>query len=146
MMAEVGTPRAPMPHTTPGFCSVEQAIEELRAGRMIVLVDDEHRENEGDVVVAAEKVTPQAVNFMIRQACGRLCLAMTGEMCDRVGLSLLPGVNLDPSATPFTHNFDAREGITTGISAYDRAQSVLTAVDDQSTPHDLVFDKGDMDG
>src|SRR6478672_3627650 len=135
-----------MPHTSEGFCSIEQAIEELRAGRMIVLVDDEHRENEGDVVVAAEKVTPQAVNFMIRQACGRLCLAMAGPMCDRVGLTLLPGVNLDPSATPFTHNFDARLGITTGISAFDRAKSILTAIDDRSTPHDLVFDKGHMDG
>jgi 3,4-dihydroxy 2-butanone 4-phosphate synthase/GTP cyclohydrolase II len=135
-----------MPHPAEGFCSVEQAIAELRAGRMIVLVDDEHRENEGDVVIAAEKVTPQAVNFMIRHACGRLCLAMTGPMCDRVGLSLLPGVHLDPSATPFTHNFDARLGITTGISAFDRAQSILTAIDDRSTPHDLVFDKGHLDG
>src|SRR3954462_12717331 len=102
-----------MPHTTPGFCSVEQAIDELRQGRMIVLVDDEHRENEVDVVIAAEKVTPQAVNFMIRQACGRLCLAMAGPMCDRVELPPLRGVNLDPWATPFTHNFDARHGITT---------------------------------
>jgi 3,4-dihydroxy 2-butanone 4-phosphate synthase / GTP cyclohydrolase II len=147
MITEVTThPEPPMPHTSDGFCSIEQAIEELRAGRMIVLVDDEHRENEGDVVVAAEKVTPQAVNFMIRQACGRLCLAMAGPMCDRVGLTLLPGVNLDPSATPFTHNFDARLGITTGISAFDRAKSILTAIDDRSTPHDLVFDKGHMDG
>ena len=107
--------------TSEGFCTIDEAIEELRAGRMIVLVDDEHRENEGDLVIAAEKVTPQAINFMIRQACGRLCLAMSGPMCDRVGLTLLPGVHLDPSATPFTHNFDARHGITTGISAFDRA-------------------------
>jgi 3,4-dihydroxy 2-butanone 4-phosphate synthase/GTP cyclohydrolase II len=135
-----------MPHTSDGFCSIEQAIDELRAGRMIVLVDDEHRENEGDVVVAAEKVTPQAINLMIRHACGRLCLAMTGALADRVGLSLLPGVHLDPSATPFTHNFDARHGITTGISAFDRAQSIRTAIDDRSTAHDLVFDKGHVDG
>jgi 3,4-dihydroxy 2-butanone 4-phosphate synthase/GTP cyclohydrolase II len=135
-----------MPHTSEGFCSIEQAIEELRAGRMIVLVDDEHRENEGDVVVAAEKVTPQAINLMIRHACGRLCLAMSGPMADRVGLTLLPGVHLDPSATPFTHNFDARLGITTGISAFDRATSILTAINDRSTPHDLVFDKGHVDG
>jgi 3,4-dihydroxy 2-butanone 4-phosphate synthase / GTP cyclohydrolase II len=131
---------------TEGFCSIGEAIEELRAGRMIVLVDDEHRENEGDVVVAAEKVTPQIINFMIRNACGRLCLAMTGDLCDRVGLSLLPGVNLDPSATPFTHNFDARHGVTTGISAYDRARSILVAIDDKSTPNDLVKDKGHLDG
>lgn len=135
-----------MPHPADGFCSIEEAIEDLRAGRMIVLVDDEHRENEGDVVIAAETVTPQAVNFMIRQACGRLCLAMSGAMCDRVGLNLLPGVHLDPSATPFTHNFDARHGVTTGISAFDRATSIRTAIADQSTPHDLVFDKGHLDG
>ncbi len=116
------------------------------AGRMVVLVDDEHRENEGDLVVAAEMVTPQNINFMIRNACGRLCLAMTGEMCDRVGLDLLPGVNLDPSATPFTHNFDARDGITTGISAFDRAKSILTAIADASTANDLVKDKGHVDG
>src|SRR6476619_1883921 len=109
-----------MSSTADGVCTIEEALAEMRAGRMIVLVDDEHRENEGDVVVAAEKVTPQAINLMIRHACGRLCLAMSGPMCDRVGLSVLPGVNLDPSATPFTHNFDAREGITTGISAFDR--------------------------
>ena len=131
---------------TDSFCTIEAAIEELRAGRMIVLVDDEYRENEGDLVVAAEKVTPQIINFMIRNACGRLCLAMTGELCDRVGLSLLPGVNLDPSATPFTHNFDARQGITTGISAFDRAKSILTAIDDRAVPSDLVKDKGHLDG
>src|SRR6059058_4571561 len=134
-----------MPHRN-DFCTIEEALAELRAGRMIVLVDDEHRENEGDVVVAAEKVTPQIINFMIRQACGRLCLAMSGPMCDRIGLTLLPGVHLDSSATPFTHNFDAREGITTGISAFDRARSILTAIDDRSVPHDLVFDKGHVDG
>jgi 3,4-dihydroxy 2-butanone 4-phosphate synthase/GTP cyclohydrolase II len=129
-----------------GFCSIDEAIDELRAGRMVVLVDDEHRENEGDLVIAAEKVTPQAINFMIRNACGRLCLAMTGEMCDRAGLQLLPGVNLDPSATPFTHNFDARLGVTTGISAFDRAKSIQTAIADDVTPNDLVKDKGHMDG
>jgi 3,4-dihydroxy 2-butanone 4-phosphate synthase / GTP cyclohydrolase II len=129
-----------------GFCTIEEAVEELRAGRMVVLVDDEQRENEGDLVIAAEKVTPQAINFMIRNACGRLCLAMTREMCQRVGLELLPGVNLDASATPFTHNFDARYGIATGISAYDRAKTILTAIDEHSTPNDLVRDKGHVDG
>ncbi|MEZ6140963.1 MAG: GTP cyclohydrolase II [Zavarzinella sp.] len=128
------------------FCTIDEALAELRAGRMIVLVDDEHRENEGDLVVAAEKVTPEIINFMIRNACGRLCLAMSEEMCQRVGLQLLPGVNLDPSATPFTHNFDARYGITTGISAFDRAKSILTAIDDNANPTDLVFDKGHVDG
>jgi len=135
-----------MTEQSAGFCSIEEAIAELQAGRMIVLVDDEHRENEGDLVVAAEMTTPHNINFMIRNACGRLCLAMTGDLCDRVGLNLLPGVNLDPSATPFTHNFDARHGVTTGISAYDRAHSVLVAIDDNATPNDLVKDKGHMDG
>ncbi len=135
-----------MPERDPNLCTIEEAIEEIRAGRMIVMVDDEHRENEGDLVIAAEKVNPQAINFMIRQACGRLCLAMSGPMCDRVGLKLLPGVHLDPSATPFTHNFDARYGVSTGISAYDRAKSILTAIDDNSTAQDLVFDKGHVDG
>src|SRR5262245_44918612 len=135
-----------MTDPAPGFCTIDEAIDELRAGRMIILVDDEHRENEGDIVVAAEKVTPQAINFMIRNACGRLCLAMNGEMCDRAGLHLLPGVNLDPSATPFTHNFDARHGISTGISAFDRAKSIETAIADNVTPNDLVKDKGHMDG
>ena len=129
-----------------GFCTVEEAIAELRTGRMIVLVDDEQRENEGDLVVAAEKVTPQVINFMIRNACGRLCLAMAGPVCDRLGLDLLPGVHLDPTATPFTHNFDARYGVTTGISAYDRAKTILTAIDDNATPYDLVRDKGHVDG
>jgi 3,4-dihydroxy 2-butanone 4-phosphate synthase / GTP cyclohydrolase II len=135
-----------MSQNTEGFCTIEEAVEELRAGRMVVLVDDEQRENEGDLVIAAEKVTPQAINFMIRNACGRLCLAMTREMCQRVGLELLPGVNLDASATPFTHNFDARYGIATGISAYDRAKTILTATDEHSTPNDLVRDKGHVDG
>ena len=132
-----------MPHSV---CTIDEAIADLKAGKMIVMVDDEHRENEGDVVIAAEAITPQAVNFMIRQACGRLCLAMSGEMCDKVGLQLLPGVNLDPDATPFTHNFDAREGVTTGISAFDRATSIQTAIADNATHGDLVFDKGHLDG
>ncbi len=135
-----------MPRTAEGFCTIDTALEELRAGRMIVLVDDEHRENEGDLVMAAEAVTPQAINFMIRHACGRLCVSFSKAHADRLGLELLPGVNLDPTATPFTHNFDARYGITTGISAYDRARTVQVCADPNSGPHDLVRDKGHMDG
>src|SRR4051794_14775913 len=104
----------------PDFCTVPAALAELKAGRMIVLVDDEYRENEGDLVLAAEAATPEAVNFMVRHACGRLCVAMSQANATRLGLELLPGVHLDPSATPFTHNFDARHGVTTGISAHDR--------------------------
>lgn len=129
-----------------GFCSIEEALEELRAGRMIVLVDDEQRENEGDLVMAAQFITPHAINFMIRQACGRLCVAMSQQNADRLGLELLPGVNLDPTATPFTHNFDARAGITTGISAHDRCRTVEVCADPASGPQDLARDKGHMDG
>src|SRR4051794_12878882 len=137
-----------MPHRTPptGFCTVEEALDDLRAGRMIVLVDDEHRENEGDLVLAAEHATPAAINFMIRHARGRLCVAMARANADRLGLDLLPGVNLDPTATPFTHNFDARFGVTTGISAFDRARTVQVCADPASGPQDLVRDKGHMDG
>jgi 3,4-dihydroxy 2-butanone 4-phosphate synthase/GTP cyclohydrolase II len=135
-----------MPRSAEGFCTVDAALDELRAGRMIVLVDDEHRENEGDVVMAAEHVTPAAVNFMVRQACGRLCVSFARPHAERLGLELLPGVNLDPTATPFTHNFDARYGISTGISAFDRARTVRVCADPASTSADLVRDKGHMDG
>jgi 3,4-dihydroxy 2-butanone 4-phosphate synthase/GTP cyclohydrolase II len=129
-----------------GFCSVEEAIEELRQGRMIVLVDDEYRENEGDVVIAAEKATPEAINFMMRNACGMVCLAMAPEVCDRLHLEPMAGANLDLKATPLTVKFDARTGITTGISAYDRARTVQVVVDERSTPADLVRGHGHMDG
>jgi 3,4-dihydroxy 2-butanone 4-phosphate synthase/GTP cyclohydrolase II len=132
--------------THDGFCSIEEALAELRAGRMIVLVDDEYRENEGDLVMAAEHATPAAVNFMVRQACGRLCVAMSRGKADRLGLDLLPGVHLDPGATPFTHNFDARYGVTTGISAFDRCRTIQVCADPSSGPQDLVRDKGHMDG
>ncbi len=130
----------------PGFSSIDTAMEELRAGRMIVLVDDEHRENEGDLVMAAEAITPATVNFMIRHACGRLCVSFSGPQAARLGLELLPGVNLDPTATPFTHNFDARYGITTGISAHDRSRTIQVCADPSTGPHDLARDKGHMDG
>jgi 3,4-dihydroxy 2-butanone 4-phosphate synthase/GTP cyclohydrolase II len=129
-----------------GFSPIEDALAELRAGRMIVLVDDEYRENEGDLVMAAEAVTPDAINFMIRHACGRLCVAMSRGNADRLGLELLPGVNLDPAATPFTHNFDAKHGITTGISAHDRCRTVRVCADPATGPQDLVRDKGHVDG
>src|SRR5437762_11724904 len=109
------------------LCTVEEAIEELRAGRMIVLVDDEFRENEGDLVIAAEKVTPEAINFMIRNACGIVCLSLSPPICDRLHLEPLPGHNVDAQATPFTPYIDARTGITTGTSAYDRARTIQVA-------------------
>jgi 3,4-dihydroxy 2-butanone 4-phosphate synthase / GTP cyclohydrolase II len=132
--------------TDPEFCPIDEALDELRAGRMIVLVDDEYRENEGDLVMAAQEVTPAAVNFMIRHACGRLCVSLSKSNADRLGLELLPGVNLDPAATPFTHNFDARFGVTTGISAFDRCRTIQVCADPATGPQDLVRDKGHMDG
>src|SRR5436190_17178678 len=128
------------------FCTIEEALEELRAGRMIVLVDDEHRENEGDLVIAAEKVTPEAINFMMRNACGLVCLAMAPALCERLHLDPMPGSNVDPAATPFTPYIDARTGITTGTSAYDRARTVQVAIDDRTTPSDLVRGKGHVPG
>ncbi len=135
-----------MPTSDRGFCTIDAALDELRAGRMIVLVDDEHRENEGDLVMAAEAMTPAAVNFMIREACGRLCVSFARPHADRLGLDLLPGVNLDPTATPFTHNFDARYGVTTGISAFDRCRTIQVCADPTTSSQDLVRDKGHMDG
>jgi 3,4-dihydroxy 2-butanone 4-phosphate synthase/GTP cyclohydrolase II len=128
-----------------GFCSIEEAIAELRAGRMIVLVDDEYRENEGDLIVAAEKITPEAINFMMHNACGMVCLAMSPAICERMHLEPMTA-NSDSKATPLTQKFDARTGITTGISAYDRARTVQVVVDERSTPADLVRGHGHMDG
>src|SRR5438552_7940756 len=124
------------------FCTIEEAVAELRAGRMIILVDDEYRENEGDLVIAAEKATPEAINFMMRNGCGLVCLALSPKLCDRLHLEPLPGHNVDPQATPFTPYIDARTGITTGTSAYDRARTVQVAIDDQSTAAALIRGKG----
>ncbi len=125
-----------------GFCSIDEALEEMRAGRMIVLVDDEYRENEGDLVIAGEKVTPEAINFMVRNGCGILGLALGSSVCERLHLDPLPGKNVDPQATPWTPHIDARTGITTGTSAYDRARTVQVAVDERTTSDDLVVGKG----
>lgn len=128
------------------FCPIDDALTDLRAGKMVVLVDDQHRENEGDLVMAADAATPDNVNFFIRKACGRLCVVLGKTEADRLGLELLPGLQLDPSATPFTRNFDARNGVTTGISAADRCRTIRVCADPKSGPHDLVRDKGHMDG
>jgi 3,4-dihydroxy 2-butanone 4-phosphate synthase/GTP cyclohydrolase II len=135
-----------MANTQEGFCPIEEALPELRAGRMIVLVDEEYRENEGDLVIAAEKVTPEAINFMMRNACGLVCLSLSPAICDRLHLEPMPGHNVDPQATPFTPYIDARTGITTGTSAFDRARTIQVAIDDQSTPNDLIRGKGHVPG
>ncbi|MBY0526158.1 MAG: GTP cyclohydrolase II [Gemmataceae bacterium] len=128
------------------LCTIEDALAELRAGRMIVLVDDENRENEGDLVIAAESVTPEAINFMMRNGCGLVCLAMSHAICDRLQLEPMPGHNVDPTATPFTPYIDARTGITTGTSAFDRARTVQVAIDERSTSNDLIRGKGHVPG
>ena len=122
-----------MPRTAEGFCTIDTALDDLRAGRMIVLVDDEFRENEGDLVIAAEKVTPEAINFMVRNGCGILGLAMAPAICDRLHLDPLPGRNIDSQATPWTPHIDARTGITTGTSAFDRARTIQVAIDENTT-------------
>ncbi len=120
------------------FATVPEAIEELRQGRMLILVDDEDRENEGDLCCAAEKVTPQIINFMAQQGRGLICLSLTEEQCERLQLPLQVHENESPYGTAFCVSIDAREGITTGISAYDRARTILTAIDPQARPSDLV--------
>ncbi len=135
-----------MPATKQGFNRIEEILEDMRQGRMIVLVDDEHRENEGDLVIAAEKATPEAVNFMMRNACGLVCLAMSPAICERLNLDPMPGNNIDPNATPFTPYIDARTGITTGTSAFDRARTIQVAVADDTLPSDLVRGKGHVPG
>jgi 3,4-dihydroxy 2-butanone 4-phosphate synthase/GTP cyclohydrolase II len=135
-----------MPESKAGFSTIEEALDDIRAGRMIVLVDDENRENEGDLVIAAEKVTPEAINFMIRNGCGLVCLALSPALCNRLHLEPLQGHNVDPEATPFTPYIDARTGITTGTSAFDRARTVQVAIDPRSTPNDLIRGKGHVPG
>jgi 3,4-dihydroxy 2-butanone 4-phosphate synthase/GTP cyclohydrolase II len=120
------------------FSTIPDALADLREGRMVVLVDDENRENEGDLVLAAEKATPEAVNFMVRNACGELCLALTGEKCDALGLPLQTSDNTSKHGTNFTVTIDAATGITTGTSAQDRCRTLLTAIADRCTKADLA--------
>ena len=128
------------------FCSIDEAIEELRQGRLIVVVDDLNRENEGDLVIAAEKATPENINFMMRNGCGLVCLAMSTAICNRLNLDVLPSSHSEGITTPFTPYIDARTGITTGTSSFDRARTVQVAIDENSTPHDLIRGKGHVPG
>ena len=120
------------------FTDVPTAIEEFRAGRMIVIVDDEDRENEGDLALAAEKVTPEAINFMARHGRGLICLTMTEERLDHLRIGAMTAENTSQYGTAFCEAIDAREGVTTGISAYDRARTILVAVDPATRPSDLA--------
>jgi 3,4-dihydroxy 2-butanone 4-phosphate synthase/GTP cyclohydrolase II len=120
------------------FASIEDAIAEIRAGRMIIIVDDEDRENEGDLVCAAEKATPEIVNFMARYARGLICLPLTEERCDELHLTTQVADNTSFLGTAFTISIDARKGITTGISVADRATTIQVAVDPKTRPQDLA--------
>jgi 3,4-dihydroxy 2-butanone 4-phosphate synthase / GTP cyclohydrolase II len=120
------------------FAPIEEAIEEIRAGRMVVVCDDEDRENEGDLTMAAQFVTPEAINFMAKEGRGLICLALTPQRCDELGLDLMAAKNESPFETPFTVTIEARDGVTTGISAADRARTIQVAIDPESAPRDLV--------
>src|SRR5215207_1080860 len=120
------------------YCTIPEALDELRSGRMIVLTDDEFRENEGDLVLAAEHCTPQAVNFMMTHGRGLICLAMTEERADRLGLEPQTPRNTAALGTAFTVSVDARVGTTTGQSVSDKARTVAVCMDDRSTAADLV--------
>jgi 3,4-dihydroxy 2-butanone 4-phosphate synthase / GTP cyclohydrolase II len=135
-------------HTAPGldatgqspiFASIGEVIAELQAGRMIVVVDDEDRENEGDLMIAAEMITPEAINFMATHARGLICLAITGERADALELEQMASRNTSCGGTPFTVSIDAKgRGVKTGISAYDRSQTILAAIDSSTRPEDLA--------
>ena len=120
------------------FCDVETALEEIRAGRMIVVIDDEDRENEGDLTMAAEKITPEAINFMAKYGRGLICLAMTEERLDYLRLPPMSAENTSNFGTAFTESIDARDGVTTGISAYDRSRTIQVAIDPATRPNDLA--------
>jgi len=121
-----------------GFATIEEGLEEIRQGRIILVVDDEDRENEGDLVMAADKATPEAVNFMATHGRGLICVPMTGERLDDLKLGMMVSENTAPMATAFTITVDARRGVTTGTSAYDRAVTIRTLVDPQMRAEDLT--------
>src|SRR5438067_2414801 len=120
------------------FATVEEAIDEIRAGRMVIVVDDEDRENEGDLTIAAQFATPEAINFMATHARGLVCLCLTEERADDLGLRPMTEHNEAPLGTAFTVSIEAREGVTTGISAADRSRTIQVAIHPDSTAHDLV--------
>jgi 3,4-dihydroxy 2-butanone 4-phosphate synthase/GTP cyclohydrolase II len=124
--------------TEPRFSAIDEALAEIAAGRMVVVVDDEDRENEGDLVMAAEFVTPQAINFMTRQAGGWICLALTAERCETLGLRPMAPSDDTRLQTPFTVTIEAREGVSTGISVHDQAHTMRVAIDPAKGPEDIV--------
>src|SRR2546423_9423201 len=124
--------------TATPFATIEEAIEDLRAGKMVVVCDDADRENEGDLTMAAQFVTGEAINFMAKEGRGLICLALTPARCEELGLDLMAAKNESSFETPFTVTIEARHGVTTGISAADRARTIQVAIDPESGPRDIV--------
>src|SRR6201995_2596560 len=120
------------------FATIEEAIEDIRQGKMVVVCDDESRENEGDLTMAAQFVTPEAINFMRKEGGGLICLALTPDRCDELGLDLMAAKNESAFETAFTVSIEARSGVSTGISAADRARTIQVAIDPRSRPRDVV--------
>jgi len=137
-MKTVPKRRKPAAATQDGFDSIESVIEDIRAGRIVVVVDDEDRENEGDLIMAAEKVTPQAVNFMVKFGRGLICVPITVERAEQLGLQRMVADNRESQKTDFTVSVDAARGVTTGISAADRAAAIRILADPTTKPSDLV--------
>ena len=129
---------APMATTEPALSAIEEAIEDVRAGKFVVVVDAADRENEGDLTIAAQFATPEAINFMATHARGLICLCLTGERVDELALRPMAENNEAPLQTAFTVSIEAREGVTTGISAADRSRTIQTAIDPNKGAHDLV--------
>src|SRR6187551_4036329 len=126
-----------VPDETP-FATIEAALEDIRDGKFVVVVDAADRENEGDLTIAAQFATPEAINFMATHGRGLVCLCLTGERCDALGLKPMTHENETPYGTAFTVSVEAREGISTGISAHDRSRTIQVAIDPSKGPRDLV--------
>ncbi|MEF9427194.1 MAG: 3,4-dihydroxy-2-butanone-4-phosphate synthase, partial [Candidatus Mariimomonas ferrooxydans] len=120
------------------FNTIDEAISDIKKGKMVILVDDEDRENEGDLMIAAEKVTPQIINFMAKFGRGLICLSLTPERVDELNLPMMTDLNTSRFGTAFTVSIEAKRGVTTGISASDRAKTILAAINPKTKPDDLV--------
>src|SRR5258705_9601161 len=122
------------------FATIEEAIADIQEGRLVIIVDDEDRENEGDLMVAAEKVTPESINFMATYGRGLICLSMTGQRLDELNIPLMVSdhTNTSQYGTAFCVSIEARRNVSTGISAFDRAQTILTAIHPKTHPNDLA--------
>ena len=121
------------------FSSIEEILDDFKQGKMVIMVDDEDRENEGDLIVASEKISPDKINFMSKYGRGLICLTLTSEKTDALNLPLMVSNNSEQYGTNFTVSIEAAKGVTTGISAHDRATTVLAAIDNNATEMDIVM-------